>query len=158
MKPGPDTPPSIGLTTATPAQNHQKSWYSPIEPATTFLSKILKTLLPVSKTIRPAVMDDNSHAILTVISQIPKGKVATYGQIARLAGLPRNARQVGSVLRRLAKGIEIPWHRVVNAQGMVSHRNSDQAVNDQVNALRNENVEMDHQLRISLPLYQWKPS
>lgn len=103
-------------------------------------------------------MDDNSHAILTVISQIPKGKVATYGQIARLAGLPRNARQVGSVLRRLAKGIEIPWHRVVNAQGMVSHRNSDQAVNDQVNALRNENVEMDHQLRISLPLYQWKPS
>ena len=50
-----------------------------------------------------------------VVSMIPKGKVATYGQVAALAGMPAHARFVGAVLRRLPPGSRLPWHRVVNA-------------------------------------------
>ena len=50
-----------------------------------------------------------------VVSMIPKGKVATYGQVAALAGMPAHARFVGTVLRRLPSGSRLPWHRVVNA-------------------------------------------
>ena len=50
-----------------------------------------------------------------VVSMIPEGKVATYGQVAALAGMPAHARFVGAVLRRLPPGTRLPWHRVVNA-------------------------------------------
>ena len=50
-----------------------------------------------------------------VVSMIPTGKVATYGQVAALAGMPAHARFVGTVLRRLPPGSRLPWHRVVNA-------------------------------------------
>ena len=50
-----------------------------------------------------------------VVSMIPKGKVATYGQVAALAGMPAHARFVGAVLRRLPPDSRLPWHRVVNA-------------------------------------------
>ena len=50
-----------------------------------------------------------------VVSMIPKGKVATYGQVAALAGMPAHARFVGTVLRRLPPNTRLPWHRVVNA-------------------------------------------
>ncbi len=51
---------------------------------------------------------------------IPRGRVATYGQIARIAGLPRGARQVGYALHALRAGTLVPWHRVVNAEGRLS--------------------------------------
>ena len=51
---------------------------------------------------------------------IPKGKVASYGQIARLAGMPNQARLVGHTLRNLPAGSKLPWHRVVNAQLKIS--------------------------------------
>jgi methylated-DNA-protein-cysteine methyltransferase-like protein len=60
-----------------------------------------------------------SHAcIFAVVRQIPPGRVATYGQIARLVGRPRAARQVGYALHHSPPGL--PWHRVVNAQGRIS--------------------------------------
>ena len=55
-----------------------------------------------------------------VIRRIPKGRVATYGQVARLAGRPRHARQVGYALYALPAGTNLPWHRVVNATGGLS--------------------------------------
>jgi len=57
-----------------------------------------------------------------VIARIPKGYVATYGQVAELAGLPRAARLVGRALRMLPEGTRVPWHRVVNARGRISLR------------------------------------
>src|SRR6201994_3404282 len=57
-----------------------------------------------------------------VIQRIPRGRVATYGQIAALAGLPRRARMVGQALRSTPDGVEVPWHRVINAQGTISPR------------------------------------
>lgn len=57
-----------------------------------------------------------------VVSAIPRGRVATYGQVAALAGLPGRARQVGYALAALPNGTKVPWHRVVNARGDLSVR------------------------------------
>lgn len=57
------------------------------------------------------------NKIYEIISRIPKGKVATYGQVAALAGNPRAARIVGWVLNSHPKNSEMPWHRVINASG-----------------------------------------
>ncbi|MGQ9426357.1 MGMT family protein [Gilvimarinus sp. F26214L] len=62
----------------------------------------------------------NRERIFQVIVRIPHGRVATYGQVARLAGLPRAARLVGSTLRGLPKDTKLPWHRVINASGRIS--------------------------------------
>jgi methylated-DNA-protein-cysteine methyltransferase-like protein len=58
--------------------------------------------------------------IYTVVRGIPRGKVATYGQVARLAGLKGHARQVGYALHALPGWKRVPWHRVVNAHGAIS--------------------------------------
>jgi methylated-DNA-protein-cysteine methyltransferase-like protein len=68
----------------------------------------------------------SSHAhIYDVVRRIPRGRVATYGGVAREAGLPGRARQVGyalAALRNRAGGDDVPWHRVINARGEVSTR------------------------------------
>lgn len=61
-----------------------------------------------------------AEMIVAVVQSIPCGRVATYGQVARLAGLPRHARLVGRVLSQLDHHSELAWHRVVNAQGRIS--------------------------------------
>src|SRR5258705_10809519 len=58
--------------------------------------------------------------IYAVVSRIPRGRVATYGQIARLAGMPGQTRLVGYALHAVPKGTPIRWQRVVNAQGSIS--------------------------------------
>lgn len=60
--------------------------------------------------------------IWSIVALIPRGKVASYGQIAALAGLPRHARLVGRTLRELPRGSKLPWHRVVNAALKISTR------------------------------------
>ena len=60
--------------------------------------------------------------IYAVVRKIPRGRVASYGQVARLAGLPGRARQVGYAMHALPSGTRVPWHRVVNAEGKVSRR------------------------------------
>ncbi|MCB1670841.1 MAG: MGMT family protein [Gammaproteobacteria bacterium] len=62
----------------------------------------------------------NNEKIWRVVYGIPAGQVATYGQVARLAGLPGYARYVGTVLKQLPDDSHLPWHRVVNAQGRIS--------------------------------------
>ena len=58
--------------------------------------------------------------IYAVVLQIPAGKVASYGDIAALAGMPNHSRLVGYALHQLADGSPVPWHRIVNAQGVLS--------------------------------------
>lgn len=60
------------------------------------------------------------EAIWTAVGYIPKGKVATYGQIAAIAGFPRTARAVGRALSKLPADTQIPWFRVINAKGEIS--------------------------------------
>ena len=63
---------------------------------------------------------DINHRIWQVVALIPSGKVVTYGNVARQAGMPGAARRVGMALRRLPADTRIPWHRVINAQGRIS--------------------------------------
>lgn len=65
---------------------------------------------------------DSYRRIYDVVSRIPRGRVANYGQVAELAGLPRQARLVGYALNVLPPDSDVPWHRVVNAQGRISLR------------------------------------
>ena len=66
---------------------------------------------------------DKKLAVFHVVSEIPSGKVATYGQVARLAGLPGAARFVGFLLKNLPKNSKLPWHRVISSQFKISDRN-----------------------------------
>lgn len=95
--------------------------------------------------------------IYAVVRRIPAGRVATYGQVARLAGLPGHARMVGYALSALKDQLPIPWHRVVNAQGRISCR-SESGTPDLVQRLRleNEGVQFDRQGRIPLDRYLWQ--
>jgi len=61
-----------------------------------------------------------------VVRKILQGRVATYGQMAQLAGLGGHARQVGDALHALSEENDVPWHRVINAQGRISLRSGDQ--------------------------------
>lgn len=60
--------------------------------------------------------------IYSVVAMIPRGRVASYGQLAALAGMPRHARLVGRALKDLPKGSKVPWHRVVNASLRIATR------------------------------------
>lgn len=90
-----------------------------------------------------------------IIRRIPQGRVATYGQVARLAGLPGAARQVGYALAALRAGTAVPWHRVVNARGEVSMRALAGAELMQRILLEREGVRFDGRGRIALERYGW---
>jgi methylated-DNA-protein-cysteine methyltransferase-like protein len=96
--------------------------------------------------------------IYAVIQRIPPGKVATYGQVAALAGLPRRARMVGAALRNTPDGLSLPWQRVINAQGTVSRR-SGLGVEEgyQRHLLEEEGIVFDERGRIDLERYRWDP-
>lgn len=96
--------------------------------------------------------------IYSLVRRIPKGRVATYGQIARLAGYPRHARQVGYALAGLRDQCDVPWHRVVNAQGTISLRRRRGYESFQRLLLEEEGIEFDENDCISLKRYQWRPN
>ena len=99
---------------------------------------------------------DGLHSrIHKVVRRIPRGRVATYGQIARLAGLPGQARLVGYALHALPAGHSLPWHRVINAQGGISTRSPHDKRQEQL--LKREGVRFDARGRTSLAKYQWNP-
>ena len=93
--------------------------------------------------------------IHAVVSRVPKGRIATYGQIAHLAGLPRQARLVGYALHALPVNTRVPWHRVVNAQGAIS--TPPRSAVKQRRLLEGEGVRFDARDRISLDSFQWTP-
>ena len=97
-------------------------------------------------------------SIYAVISRIPKGRVATYGQVAALAGFPRHARLVGYALGALDDESAVPWQRVVNARGRISPRGEESPMAAvQRFLLEKEGVVFDTRDRISLSRFQWDP-
>jgi methylated-DNA-protein-cysteine methyltransferase-like protein len=92
-----------------------------------------------------------------IVSRIPRGRVATYGQIADLAGIPGQARRIGYALSALPDGTEVPWQRVVNAKGEISLRTSTGAESVQKKLLRAEGVVFSREGRIAMDRYQWRP-
>jgi methylated-DNA-protein-cysteine methyltransferase-like protein len=115
--------------------------------------------MPTKRNLRqttPLNADSAVAAICGVVCRIPKGWVATYGQVAAMAGLPRRARLVGRVLQHLDPVTKIPWHRVVNAKGEVSFarsRNGGDAL--QRRLLEKEGVEFNDGNRFELERYRW---
>ncbi|MFC6052577.1 methyltransferase [Acinetobacter sp. Ac_877] len=92
-----------------------------------------------------------------IIQLIPQGKVATYGQIAKLAGLPKHARHVGFALKNMADDSVVPWHRVINSQGKISLSKEDGfGENIQAIKLQSEGVVVIDG-RVNLKRYQWNP-
>ena len=107
-------------------------------------------------------MPEQSHrnlyqAIYKIVCQVPYGQVATYGQIAELAGIPGQARQVGYALSALHEA-DVPWHRVINARGTISPRNNSDFEAYQQTLLESEGIEFDENNRILLSQYQWQPA
>ena len=95
--------------------------------------------------------------VLTLVKEIPKGKVMTYGQVALLIGSPQKPRQVGMVLRGL-KDVDgdVPWQRVVNAQGGISTYKVGTGELQKV-LLESENVKVKADKTVDLKKYQWWP-
>lgn len=91
-----------------------------------------------------------------IISKIPSGKVATYGQIAHLSGYPGYARQVGYALNAIPDNVDVPWHRVINSKGMISIKGGGYD-NIQRILLEDEGVVFNSQDRVSLTKFQWNP-
>jgi methylated-DNA-protein-cysteine methyltransferase-like protein len=85
--------------------------------------------------------DLNWHqSVWKVVSEIPPGHVLTYGEVARLSGMPRAARRVSQAMRRAPSGVELPWHRVINAQGKISFPEDSSGWKQQKDLLEAEGV------------------
>ncbi len=98
-----------------------------------------------------------SGRVYAVVRRIPRGRVATYGQVAALAGLPGHARQVGYALHALPRGTRLPWHRVINAKGEVSRRRRPGDELSQRLLLEREGVRFDARGRVALARLRWSP-
>lgn len=96
--------------------------------------------------------------ILDVVRRVPVGRVATYGQIAALAGLPGRARQTGYALRALDGETDVPWHRIVNARGAITFSDS-RGGHDQIQRvmLEAEGVAFSPAGRIDMDRFAWDP-
>lgn len=101
-------------------------------------------------------MENNSQRILSVVRLIPSSMVASYGQVADLAGLPKRARLVSKVLKSTNEK-DIPWHRVVNSQGKISIPASSPSHRLQLSLLRDEGIEIKG-IRVNMKKHRWQPS
>lgn len=101
------------------------------------------------------VHGNSYNLIFDTVRCVPRGRVATYGQIAREAGLGRRARLVGYALHRCPR--DIPWHRVINARGRISLPNGSTGAMTQRRRLIEEGVVFLGP-RIDLDRYGWRPA
>ena len=96
-------------------------------------------------------MDDFAFLILEIVSEIPAGKVASYGQIAKVAGYPKNARKVGKVLSNAEFYGSYPCHRVLHSDGGLVI-----GWDEQKDLLKSEGVELSKNGKIDMKKYKWE--
>lgn len=101
--------------------------------------------------------DARLQRILATVEAVPRGKVASYGQIADQALLPGRARMVGRVLRELPARTRLPWHRIVRADGSIAGRGDGAAMTEQRKRLAREGVTFNASGRIELARFGWRP-
>ena len=105
---------------------------------------------------RRIMASDFFRQVYRAVSMIPRGQVATYGQIAAYVGNPRGARTVGWALHGLPAGSGVPWHRVINAQGSISTSREGSRPGQQRAMLEDEGIVFDEKGRMDLKTLQWK--
>jgi len=96
--------------------------------------------------------EQRREAVYLALAQIPKGKVITYGNLAKLAGMPNGARLAGRLMCGLPEGSKLPWHRVVNSQGKLSMPVDSDGYREQKRRLIKEGVEFVNE-KIKLKIY-----
>jgi len=109
-----------------------------------------------ARPVQPAVDQSVPQMILAAVRRIPRGKVCTYGNVAEVAGLPRRARLVGTVLRQTPASRNLPWHRVINAGGRISFPAGSAGYARQRHKLEAEGVVFVGG-RVDLRRYGWPP-
>ncbi|WP_210366524.1 MGMT family protein [Bacillus sp. REN3] len=102
-------------------------------------------------------MENFTKEVINIISGIPAGRVMTYGQIARLAGSPKAARQVVRVLHSMSEKHHLPWHRVLNSKGQIGFKEQEMYINQKL-MLEAEGIVFDNSHTLSLEQYNWEPS
>lgn len=105
-----------------------------------------------SRSLSPAL--PFTQRVKQIIKKIPRGKVATYGQIAAYAGNPRAARQVAWILSSSSSKDKLPWHRVINRKGRISLE-PNHGYEIQKMLLKKEGVKFDKSEAIDLELFLW---
>ncbi|SDZ97231.1 methylated-DNA-protein-cysteine methyltransferase related protein [Thalassobacillus cyri] len=101
-------------------------------------------------------MEIFTKKVIHLISTIPEGNVMTYGQIAKLAGSPRGARQVARILHTMSRKYKLPWHRVVSAKGQIAIKDEETAEEQRIR-LESEEVRIENGRYINLIVYQYHP-
>jgi methylated-DNA-protein-cysteine methyltransferase-like protein len=96
------------------------------------------------------------ESIWRVVAAIPAGRVSTYGDVAKLAGLPCGARQVGWALGKAPAALRLPWYRVIGAGGRIALPKGTEGYRTQVTRLRADGVPVENG-RVRLPEFQWTP-
>ncbi|MFC5601838.1 MGMT family protein [Sporosarcina koreensis] len=99
-----------------------------------------------------------TERVVQIIRDIPAGRVMTYGQVAGAAGNPRGARQVVRVLHSMSAKYDLPWHRIINAQGGISTPSDrEEKGGFQRELLEAEGVEFMQNGKLDLKVYRWFP-
>lgn len=111
---------------------------------------------PLSRPQSDIKMTDFTKQVITLVKKIPKGKVATYGQIAALAGKSHAARGVGWILNSCAKPYKLPWQRVINSKGKISFHKSTAEYRNQKRFLQKERVKFTADDSVDLSQFGWK--
>jgi methylated-DNA-protein-cysteine methyltransferase related protein len=101
-------------------------------------------------------MNPFTQRAIEIIKSIPTGNVMTYGQIAKLAGSPRGARQIVRILHSMSQKHQLPWHRVINAKGEIGLQD-DESFHVQKLLLEGEGVELTNGNQILLERYRFHP-
>ena len=99
-------------------------------------------------------MEYFTEQVINFISQIPAGKVVSYGQIAKVCGKPRAARQVVRILQIYSPKLNLPWHRVINSRGLISLGKGN-GYEEQKSRLLEENINFRKNDTIDLKIYRW---
>lgn len=101
-------------------------------------------------------MSEFTKKVIQLVQSIPKGKVATYGQIAELAGKPQGSRGVGWILHSSSIHYKLPWHRVLNSKGKISFEKGSHNYRQQKRLLEKEGVQLNSSGQLKLSQFQWK--
>jgi len=99
--------------------------------------------------------DSFRDRVCAAVARVPKGRVATYRQIAWMTGFPRRPRQVGMVLKGLPEGTDLPWHRIINSKGYVPSRGRWWGAMVQIERLRAEGIAVDDEGNVDLKRFGW---